>query len=316
MNSSPEELIGYMKKHYPGGRYVSAYEAGFCGFWIHGALQAGGFTNYVVNPADIPTSDKEKTQKTDSIDSRKICRELAKDNLNGIYIPNLCMQQLRTLCRLRDRAVKHQTRLKNRIRGYLHNYGIQTPNSHEIRAWSKCFFAWLASLEFAYESGSDCLTLCVEELHQQQVRIKTITRCIKRHIRQYGYEADYKRLLSVPGVGNVLAMTLLCEIMDIHRFKRFDQLKSYVGLIPSVENSGEKVRERGLTRRRNALLQYLIIEAAWVAIRSDPALLLAYQKLLRRMKGQDAIIRIARKLLNRIYSIWKNETTYVPAVVQ
>ena len=316
MNPSPTELHRYMKKHYPGGRYVSAYEAGFCGFWIHRQLQAAGFEDYVVNPADIPSSDKGKTQKTDAIDSRKICRELEKNNLNGFYIPDSCMQQLRSLCRLRDRAVKQQTRIKNRIKGFLYAYGIQIPEAHEMPNWSKRFLNWLASQELAYQSGKDYLAFCLEELRQQQFRITEITRCLKRHIQQYGYEQVYKRLLSVPGVGPVLAITLLCEIMDIHRFKKFDQLKSFVGLIPSVNNSGEKIRERGLTRRRNRLLRYLIIEAAWVSIRTDPALLLAYQQLTRRMKGQDAIIRIARKLLNRIYSVWKNETYYVPSVVQ
>ena len=64
------------------------------------------------------------------------------------------------------------------------------------------------------------------------------------------------------------------------------------------------------------MLRYLIIEAAWVAVRKDPALLLAYNQLLRRMKSQDAIIRIAKKLLNRIYHVWKNETYYVTAVVE
>ena len=123
-------------------------------------------------------------------------------------------------------------------------------------------------------------------------------------------------LRSVPGVGAVCSLAFYTELMNMDRFPKLDQLKAYFGLVPSVESSGETVHVKGLSNRRNRYLRHLIIEAAWVAIRKDPALLLAYNKLTRRMKPQDAIIRIAKKLLNRIRYVWKNQQEYVPAVVQ
>jgi transposase len=316
MNPSPKELFNYMHKRYPHGNYISAYEAGFCGFWIHRNLEQHGFHNYVVNAADIPTTHKEKNHKTDKIDSRKIARELEKKNLTSIYIPNLCLQQLRSLCRLRDKAVKHQTRIKNRIKGHLYIYGIKIPSHHNMPHWSGRFIQWLHSLSFEYEPARDYLLFCLEELKQQRLRIANITKRLKHNINHLGFDPIFRLLLSVPGIGTVLAITFLCEVMDIHRFKKFDQFKSFVGLIPSVENSGERNREYGLTKRRNRMLRYLIIEAAWVAVRKDPALLLAYNRLINRMKSQDAIVRIAKKLLNRIYYVWKNEICYIPAIVQ
>jgi len=316
MDPSPETLFAFMHKNYPGGMYFSAYEAGFCGFWIHHTLEKYGFKNLVLNASDIPTTNKEKTQKTDRVDSRKIARELEKRNLNGIYIPSKRLQQLRSLCRLRDKAVRHQTRLKNRIKGHLYIYGIKIPSHHEMPHWSGKFIQWLHSLTFEYTPANDYLLFCLEELQQQRLRIAQITKKLKCNISQYGFEKTIKLLTSVPGIGTVLAITFFCEVMDINRFKKFDQLKSFVGLIPSVENSGETIKEHGLTMRRNRMLRYLIIEAAWVAIRNDPALLFSYKNLTQRMKNQDAIIRIAKKLLNRIYSVWKNEKYYSPALVR
>jgi transposase len=316
MNPSPKELSNYMRKNYPGGTYVSAYEAGFCGFWIHRELEQYGFQNIVVNAADIPTTHKEKNQKTDKRDSRKIARELEKNNLTCIYIPTTRMQQLRSLSRLRDRAVKHQTRLKNRIKGHLYTFGYHIPSHKEMPHWSGRFIQWLYSLEFEYAPACDYLVSCLEELEQQRSRIANITKKLRKNIKDFGLEPIFKILRSVPGVGIVLAITFLCEVMDIHRFKTFDHLKSFVGLIPSVDSSGDSSKEYGLTNRRNRILRYLIIEAAWVAVRKDPALLLAYNQLLTRMKSQDAIIRIAKKLLNRIYHVWKNETYYVTAVIE
>jgi transposase len=316
MNPSPKELFNHMRQRYPGGNYISAYEAGFCGFWIHRNLEKYGFKNLVVNASDIPTTHKEKTQKTDKVDSRKIAKELENKSLQSIYIPNTCSQQLRSLCRLRDKAVRHQTRLKNRIKGHLHIYGIEIPCHQEMSHWSGKFIQWLHSLNFEYDPAHDYLLFCLEELQQQRFRIAQITKKLKHNIRQYGFGPIVKLLTSIPGIGTVLAITFFCEVMDINRFKKFDHLKSFVGLIPSIENSGEITKEHGLTKRRNRMLRYLIIEAAWVAIRKDPALLLAYNNLNRRMKKQDAIIRIAKKLLNRLYYVWKNEAPYVPAIIK
>ncbi len=104
------------------------------------------------------------------------------------------------------------------------------------------------------------------------------------------------------------------EIIDMARFKTLDHLKSYVGLVPSVRSSGDTEHVWGLTFRRNRFLKYVIIEAAWVAIRKDPALLACYNKLISRMKAQSAIIRIAKKLLGRIRYVWLNNVPYKTCV--
>ncbi|MHB9011043.1 MAG: IS110 family transposase [Ignavibacteriaceae bacterium] len=88
MDPSPDQLSKHLHDNYPGGLYQSVYEAGFCGYWIDRQLQALGIRNIIVNPSDVPTSNKEKTRKTDSIDSRKLARELSGENLKGIYIPS------------------------------------------------------------------------------------------------------------------------------------------------------------------------------------------------------------------------------------
>ncbi len=69
---SPEVLVNYLQKNFPSANYLSAYEAGFCGFWIHHELQKLGVKSMVVNPADIPTTGKESTQKEDQRDRLKI----------------------------------------------------------------------------------------------------------------------------------------------------------------------------------------------------------------------------------------------------
>ena len=82
-----EKLSAYLKNAFPGATYYSAYEAGFSGFWLHKELTNLGIKSIVVNPADIPTTDKERKQKEDLRDSRKIAQSLRSGQLKGIYIP-------------------------------------------------------------------------------------------------------------------------------------------------------------------------------------------------------------------------------------
>ncbi len=316
MDPSPELLYKHLHCNYPGGRYFSAYEAGFCGFWIHRSLESLGIKNLVIHAADVASTNKERTNKTDKVDSRKIARELENKSLNSIYIPDELHQQLRSLCRLRGQSVVNQTRVKNRIKGHLHTYGIPIPCQVEMPHWSGNFINWLLSLEFSQACGKDYLIFCLEELQQHRQRIVDITRILRSHLKSHSLYEPFVFLRSIPGIGLVVALSFYTEIMDINRFPTFDQLASFVGLVPSVHGTGDKIIEQGLTKRRNRYLRHLIVEAAWIAVRKDPALLHAFNQLTRRMKKQDAIIRIAKKLLRRIRYVWKNQTPYVLAVVE
>ena len=139
------------------------------------------------------------------------------------------------------------------------------------------------------------------------------------HIRalagQEPYHTPVELLTSIPGISTLTAMVLLTEIVDINRFKNLDHLASYVGLIPGEDSSGEQERTTGISRRRNGHLRNMLIESSWVAVRKDPALLMAFSKLIKRMPKNRAIIRIARKLLNRIRYVLKNGQAYETCVV-
>ncbi len=124
-----------------------------------------------------------------------------------------------------------------------------------------------------------------------------------------------QQIRSIPGIGLIIALTFISELEIIGRFKNLDKLCSYIGLIPSTFSSGEKEIVGNITRRSNKPLRSSIVEAAWVAIRHDPALTLKYNELRSRMEPNESIIRIAKKLLNRIRYVLKNEQEYVSSVV-
>src|ERR1035437_3920090 len=107
---SANSLVLTLKKKFPGGVFCSAYEAGFCGTSHHEQLCKLGITNIIVHAADIPSTDKQKKNKTDLHDSRSIAENLERNNLCGIYVPTREKQELRSLFRLRETKEKEVTR--------------------------------------------------------------------------------------------------------------------------------------------------------------------------------------------------------------
>ena len=109
-------------------------------------------------------------------------------------------------------------------------------------------------------------------------------------------------------------MVLLTELGDLSRFTSLDKLCGYVGLTPDTHASGEKLGVGDMTRRCNPVFRSLLIECAWVAVRKDPALALAYHNFCKRTLKTKAIVKIARKLLNRIRFVLNNRCQYVSSL--
>jgi transposase len=309
----PEILFNYLRNNFPGASYHTAYEAGFCGYWIHEKLKSFGIDSIFVNPADIPTTNKEQVQKEDKRDSRKIARSLSSGTLTPIYVPSLQTQRDRSLIRTRSMLSKDLTRYKNRIKGFLYFYGIplsetfSKPQSH----WSNKFITWLESLEIDNGSGKETLNTLLAECKNLRGSILKVTKQIRNLSNTEKYKKNVDLLKSVPGIGLITAMLLLTELESVNRFKNIDNLCGYVGLIPSTKSSGEREKSGDITPRGHGVLRSAIIENSWVAIRNDPALMKTYLLYLQRMKPNKAIIKISKKLLSRIRYVLINQKPYV-----
>lgn len=315
MNPSPEELGNYLKKNYPGGQYSSVYEAGFCGYWIDRRLSVLGIKNIIVNPADVPTKSKERVNRNDRVDSRKLARELESGTLDAIYIPTEFQQELKSLSRLRCQLVKDQTRLKNRIKCLLLLYGKQIPENQEVKNWSGNFIKYLEGVQFNTSIGKETLLTYISELKEKKRKIAATLKSLRSYASEYGVKQTVDNITSVPGIGFTTAITLFAELVDINRFSSIDELCSYVGLVPSIDSTGDKERVLGISKRHSKFLRNILIEAAWIAVRKDPALTLRFNQLASRMSKQKAIIRIAKKLLSRIRFVWKNNKRYEMMIV-
>lgn len=311
MPPEPEKLKQYLEVNFPLANYYSAYEAGFCGLWIHYRLQALGINNIVINPADIPTTQKEIAQKEDLRDSRKIAKSLRGGFLNGIYILQENTLSERAILRFRYQLIKDMNRSKCRLKSFLYFSGIKYPdqflkaNSH----WSGKFILWIESIEMKDLTGKIVLDSLLTEVKNLRTQLLETNLNIKRLSKTPKYQQSVDLLSGIPGLGITTIMTLLTELEDISRFPNFDSFCSFIGLIPSTCSSGDNDRNRGITYRGHRLRRS-IIECAWISIKNDSALSICFVNYCKRMAPNKAIIRISRKLLSRIYSVLKNKNPY------
>jgi transposase len=218
--------------------------------------------------------------------------------------------------RTRWYLVKKLTRCKNQIRATLTFYGIAIPDELRNANWSERFVQWLEQLCFDHSSGQQAFEALLWELQYLRALLARVTGQVRALASQEPYRRDAQNLMTIAGIGPLTAMTLLTEIIDVHRFNGLDHLASYVGLVPGEDSSGDRERISGITPRCNRHLRRMLIEASWVAVRKDPALLQSFTRLTRRMCKTRAIIRIARKLLNRIRYVLKSGKPYEICVVQ
>jgi transposase len=316
IDPSPSVLLKYMQKHYPGGNYHVAYESGFSGFWAARKLKDLGVDCMVIHASDVPSSQKERLNKNDRVDSRKISRSLSNGELMPIYIPEKVAEEYRYLNRHRLKTIKDQTRLKNRIKSVLHQFGFTIPLPYQERRWSGAFIDWLSTIKFDTEYAQFAFNDLVDQFVHTRARITTHLRKMRAMAKEQApFNTLIPLLLTVPGIGFITAMTLVTEIIDMNRFNTLEKLASYVGLIPSIQSSDETEINYGITPRRNKYLRTMLIEAAWKAVKIDPALTMKFNQLSRRMHRNKAIVRIAKILLNRIRYVWKNQKPYILSVV-
>jgi transposase len=310
-----ERLITHLTKRYPGASFRCVYESCAWGFTLQRQLAAVGIDCIVVHAGDVPGSNKEKVNKTDKVDALRLARHHAAGLLQGIHVPDEQLQKERNVIRYKKRLTGDLTRCRNRLKSLFKYQGIDIPEQLDKSKWSRNFIKWIEEEAEKDEIQKDVILLMLEEVKQlRQLLLKTMKK-LRALMLTERYSQNLEILVSTVGVGPTTGMLFLMEIGDIRRFRTFDQLNNFVGFYPGSNSSGEKEQDTGISKRKHKELRTALVESAWQAIRIDPALMDAYKQLCKRMKANEAIIRIARKLLRRMRAVLIKKQKYEKGVI-
>lgn len=305
--AKPEVLLNYLSTHFLGATIYSAYEAGFSGFGLHRFLNKNVIFNIVVHAASIEINSRDKV-KTDKRDAIKIAKQLADGRLTCIYIPSEEREDFRELTRLRDKIVKERTRIANSIKAKAHYYGLIDPE--EKKSVSAKWINNLIKKESFLPNAKYHLEYLGNEWKRHTEKIKEIMNLIeKQSVRDAKIEIMYR---SAPGIGPTAARLLANELGNMSQFHSERALSSYTGLTPCEYSSGEHKRKGNISHQGKSQIRRVLVQSAWIAIRRDKELGEIYARISKRAGKKRAIIAIARKLIVRIRSCFKNNCLYRP----
>lgn len=303
-------LRRFLETHADRGSPV-AVEAVGNWYWIVDEVERAGMEPRLVHARKAKLM-MGMINKTDKLDARGLNLLQRNGTLPTVWIPPSELRDLRELTRLRMVLVQQRTRLKNRIHATLAKYAITSEEISDV--FGRKGRQWLVSaLEELPSCTAQAVGLLLEELDE-----------VERHrvLLEERMQAELKpteavqHLMTVPGVGFILASVIALEVGDMERFPSASHFASYAGTTPRVHSSGGKTRYGRLRSDVNHYLRWAFIEAAnvnaiWHKRRPLRHASQVYARVReRRGSHGTAIGAVARHLAEAVYWILKRKEAY------
>jgi transposase len=276
--------------------------------FVHDTLERHGW--------EVLIADAQKVKglaplscKTDKIDARFLAVLSERQLVPAIWLPDPAVRREREQARFRLHLVKHRSMLKHRVHSTLISFGKPCPVTDLFGVAGRELLDGL-ELPQPWRGTVDASLHLIDDLERQIDQLN-------RELRAGGADHPYvPLLLTVPGIGWVLAFTIAAELGDIRRFASAKKLCGYTGLCPRVNQSGDKDRRGPLSKHGPKYLRWAMLEATMHALR-HPAYRERYQRTKKRLGKQRgakvAQIDIARKLSEAIWHMLTNNQPFAPA---
>ena len=261
----------------------------------------------VANAAEVGEIANARV-KTDKEDIKRLLKLLIGGIVPEVWVPPMPVRELRAFTSYRGRLVKTSTMIRNRLQSLLHKHNLLLSEAGLLdQAW------WEAQKNI---STLEKMQICQElTLLQEVEKLKVaVDEELQRQSTSSTWGKQALQIMQLPGVGFIVAMTVLAAIGDISRFENAKQLVGYAGIGAGVHDSGKTHKDKKITKKGRRELRWAMVEAAWRAVRMSPFWKAEYEKHLHRMrKPNQAIVVIARKLLVALWHVLSKEETDIQA---
>jgi len=258
------------------------------------ALERDGIEIILSNPS-MTKAIAYARLKSDKVDSSTLADLLRADLIPRCYVPPYEVRAARDMIRMHMNLVKDRTRVKNRVHSVLHKYEV--PGFEGSDQFGKSGIAWLKSLRLSegdqlildtHIRQLECLNQLVDEAHRRVARAAVNRR-------------DIRLLMTIPGIGFYSAMLIVSEIGDITRFATSSKLVSWLGLAPSVHQSGDTCYHGKITKKGSPRVRWALVEAAQTTVRHDDHFRSKYTRISKRRGKKKAIVAVAREMVVAFY---------------
>ena len=309
-----EHLLNHVHKHFRDQKVAFAYEAGPTGYGLYDGLVAQAYPCLVAAPSMIPKAPGQRV-KTNRLDSRSLSENLRGGQLKSIHVPSPVYREFRHLTQLRDTFVGEMVAMKLRIKSLLLFEGIEFPPAPAGSQWSFLVKAKLRKLACS-KSVRFKLDQLLDSLEFTEKQIVKTTREIHRFCKSDPELSQcIKYLMTIPGIGWIVASQLLARIGDWREIKNIRQLAGFLGLVPTENSTGDRTDRGSITHTGDGRLRSKLIQGSWSAIRQDGELREFFRSVCRThardIASRVAIVAVARKLSVRISVVLMKQRPYV-----
>jgi transposase len=244
----------------------------------------------VANPAQVHLIAKAKT-KTDKIDAGVLAKLYGAGFLPEVWIPDEATLARRRQVTRRTQLVKQRVRLKSIVQSVLQAHLV--PRCPHADLFGGRGRAWLRA-QYLPDDEREAVDRHINEYDRLTEAQKGVERDIARTALA---DDNVKRLMTIPGIDMIVAVGLMAAVGRIDRFSCPDKLVAYIGLNPSVHQSGDSPAHHGrISKRGRSDARHLLVEAAWQAVRSPGPLRAFYERVRSRRGNHIAAVAVARKL--------------------
>lgn len=264
-------------------KILICYEAGPTGFGVQRRLQQAGYECQVVAPSLIPVQQGNRV-KTDRRDAKKLAHFLRSGDLTEITTPDEEREALRDLERARDDAKRAEQTARQQLSKFLLRRDLRYTAGNP---WTQKHLAWVGSLKLEQPAAQTVLRDYLQAVEDATERVDRLTAALEERIYESSLAPLAKGLMVMRGVALVTAASIAAEIGDFRRFATAGEFMSYVGLTPSEDSSGSRIRRGAITKCGNRHVRRLLVEAAQ-HYRVPPRM---SQTLRKRNEGQPHEVR-------------------------
>jgi len=300
-----EGLMGVIEQHRLPEATRVGLESGPQARWIVHVLSGAGLRAEVLSPQEIRAKAFRRGRKSDRRDAFEICDGLRRDQFVArVWTPTAQICRLRRTLSRRRHFISIRTAQINAVKGLLKtecDAAIPT-FLNSVKAWDRLAHRYEDSeLAFSIDLHREVWTLV--RAHTQALEAQ-----LDEELRPF---AQTMTLLSgAPCVGPITASTFIAVVGDPNRFADSGHLASYLGLTPSIYDSGESERHGSITKQGSTALRTALCEAAQQARRPTNPLNPYFLRVKARGGYKKAIVAVAHRLARILYQMWKRDEPF------